>query len=389
MKKLLIATAALAMVAGTAQAQSSVTVYGVVDAGITDTTVDKTSSAGVVTSRNDKTTGNGSAYTSQRLGFRGTEDLGGGLKANFVYEFGLADTDGATAGNVDSGTDAAGNITTRVATVGLSGAFGALDIGRQNVIADKAWGVGDVGGANNFIGRAYTSSGKLNNSRSDRLINYVSPNFSGFTVHVAYGERNNENIKDFAATAVTAASTPSSSKETGLGLQYSAGALNAFLGYSKEEVRRDGARLIGSTSVTAATATAAEVSTSANKVGSDPKQYVLGANYDFKMAKAFVTYATAEDTNELGNKINDKKVTELGLAIPFGKTTLQLSMFDGENKATTTTKNDINGYQVGVLHAFSKRTTGYVVYGSAEDKLQGATTATETEQFGFGVRHAF
>jgi predicted porin len=389
MKKLLIATAALAMVAGTVQAQSSVTVYGVVDAGITDTTIDSTNSSGVVTSRNDKTTGNGGAYTSQRLGFRGTEDLGGGLKANFVYEFGLTDTDGATGGNVDSGTDAAGNITTRVATVGLSGAFGALDLGRQTTIAEKAWGVGDVGSGNNFFGRAYTSSTKLNNSRSDRLINYVSPKFSGFTVHAAYGERDNENIQDFAAVAAAdGPSQPSSSKEIGLGLQYSAGALNVFLGYSEEEIRRNGARLVGGAG-TAQTATAKAGSSTVDKVGSDPKQYVLGANYDFKMAKAFVTYATAEDTNEDGNKINDKKVMEVGVAIPFGKTTLQLSAFDGENKATTTTKNDINGYQVGVLHAFSKRTTGYVVYGSAEDKLQGATTATETEQFGFGVRHSF
>jgi predicted porin len=220
------------------------------------------------------------------------------------------------------------------------------------------------------------------------MINYISPKIAGFNVHLAYGERNNELIKDFAATASTDASTASSSKETGLGIQYSAGALNAFLGYSKEELRRDGARLIGG-SGTAATAIAKAGSSTVDKVGSDPEQYVLGANYDFKMAKAFVTYTMGEDTNEDGNKINDKRAIELGVAIPFGMTTLQLSMFDGQNKGTTTTTNDINGYQIGLLHAFSKRTTGYAVYGSAEDKLQGASTATETTQFGFGVRHAF
>jgi predicted porin len=388
MKKSLLALAALSAFATAAQAQSSVTVYGVVDAGITDTTVDSTNSSGVLTTRNDKTTGNGGAYTSQRLGFRGTEDLGGGLKANFVYEFGFNDSDGAAGNNLDTGTDTASPNTTRVATVGLSGAFGALDLGRQTTIADKAWGVGDVGSGNNFIGRAYTSSVKLNNSRSDRLINYVSPNFSGFTIHAAYGERDNENVQDFLAATSKAATTPSSVKETGLGLQYSAGALNAMIGYSKEEHRLNGARLVGGSGLDA-TASAKAGTSTVDKVGSDPKQLVIGANYDFKMAKAFVTYAAAEDTNEDGNKINDKKVTEIGVAIPFGKTTLQLSAFDGENKATTTTKNDISGYQVGVLHAFSKRTTGYVVYGSAEDKQQGATTKTETEQVGFGVRHAF
>jgi predicted porin len=360
MKKLLIATAALAMVAGTAQAQSSVTVYGVVDAGITELTTDTTAS-GATTSIKDKTTGNGGAYTSQRLGFRGTEDLGGGLKANFVYEFGLNDNDGVAA-DVDSGTDNATPTTTRVATVGLSGSFGALDIGRQTTIAEKAWGVGDVGSGNNFIGRAYTSSVKLNNSRSDRLINYVSPNFSGFTVHAAIGERNNE------ATTVTTADRV---KETGFGVQYSAGALNAMIGYSKEDKTLNGARLAGATT------------------GSNPEQLVIGANYDFKMAKAFVTYAQAEDKNATSQVINDKDVMEIGVAIPFGKTTLQLSMFDGENKPTTTTKSDLSGYQVAALYAFSKRTTGYVVYGADETKTSGSTDKVEKDTFGFGVRHSF
>jgi len=361
MKKLLIATAALAMVAGTAQAQSSVTVYGVVDAGITETTTDTTTS-GTTTSLKDKTTGNGGAYTSQRLGFKGTEDLGGGLKANFVYEFGLTDNDGASATDVDTGTDNAAPTATRVATVGLSGSFGALDIGRQTTIADKAWGVGDVGSGNNFIGRAYTSSVKLNNSRSDRLVNYVSPAFSGFTIHAAIGERNNEG---------TGATTADRVKETGFGVQYSAGALNAMIGYSKEDKTLDGARLSGATT------------------GSNPEQLVFGANYDFKVAKAFVTYATAEDKNATSQVINDKKVTEVGVAVPVGKTTLQASYFDGENKPTTTTKSDLSGYQVAALYAFSKRTTGYVVYGAEETKTSGSTDKVEKDTFGFGVRHSF
>ena len=354
MKKSLLALAALSAFATAAQAQSTVTVYGIVDAGITETTTDTTAS-GATTSIKDKTTGNGGAYTSQRLGFRGTEDLGGGLKANFVYEFGLNDNDGVAA-DVDSGTDNATPTTTRVATVGLSGSFGALDIGRQTTIADKAWGVGDVGSGNNFIGRAYTSSVKLNNSRSDRLVNYVSPAFSGFKVHAAIGERNNE-----ATTATTADRV----KETGFGVQYSAGALNAMVGYSKEDK----------------TLNSATVAT--------PEQLVFGANYDFKVAKAFVTYAQAEDRNSSNAVINDKKVTEVGVAVPFGKTTLQASYFDGENKPTTTTKSDLSGYQVAALYAFSKRTTGYVVYGAEETKTSGSTDKVEKDTFGFGVRHAF
>jgi predicted porin len=224
-------------------------------------------------------------------------------------------------------------------------------------IADKAWGVGDVGSGNNFIGRAYTSSTKLNNSRSDRLINYTSPSMSGFSVQVAYGTRQEKDTTSFNVTDEIT--------ESGLGLAYSAGKLNVMLGISKEDAKLNG--------------------TTINK----PEQMVLGANYDFGVAKAFVTYATADDQNNLGAKINDKKVTEIGAAIPFGKTTLQLSAFDGENKSTTTAKSDLSGYQVGVLHAFSKRTTAYAVYGVDEVKTSGASDKVERDTFGFGVRHSF
>ena len=358
MKKLLIATAALAMVAGTAQAQSSVTVYGVLDAGITELTTDTTNTSGVTTSVTSKTTGNGGAYTSQRLGFRGSEDLGGGLKANFVYELGINDSDAnASTTAVDGGSDTAAPTSTRVATVGLSGSFGALDIGRQTTIAEKAWGVGDVGSGNNFIGRAYTSSVKLNNSRSDRLVNYTSPRMSGFSVQVAYGNRQEKDTSTFTTTDEIT--------ESGLGLAYSAGKLNVMFGMSKEDAKLNG--------------------TTINK----PEQMVLGANYNFGVARAFVTYATADDRNSSGATINDKKVTEIGAAIPFGKTTLQLSAFDGENKPTTTTKSDLSGYQVGVLHAFSKRTTAYAVYGVDEVETSGSSAKVERDTFGFGVRHSF
>jgi predicted porin len=116
---------------------------------------------------------------------------------------------------------------------------------------------------------------------------------------------------------------------------------------------------------------------------------VFGANYDFKVAKAFVTYAQAEDRNSSNAVINDKKVTEVGVAVPFGKTTLQASYFDGENKPLTTTKSDLSGYQVAALYAFSKRTTGYVVYGADETKTSGSTDKVEKDTFGFGVRHSF
>ena len=88
MKKLLIASAALAMVAGTAQAQSSVTVYGLIDMGYTATENSSTTSAGATTTKKQSTTGNGDgALATSRFGVRGSEDLGAGRKANFVLEY--------------------------------------------------------------------------------------------------------------------------------------------------------------------------------------------------------------------------------------------------------------------------------------------------------------
>jgi predicted porin len=120
MKKSLIALAALATVAGAAQAQSSVSVYGIVDAGFnskdSDTIVVKSNAASVQTTKT-KAVSSGNESTS-RLGFRGTEDLGGGLKANFVVETGLVPTEATVS-----------TWNTRQAYVGLEGKLGTLNAG--------------------------------------------------------------------------------------------------------------------------------------------------------------------------------------------------------------------------------------------------------------------
>jgi predicted porin len=125
MKKSLIALGALSEFATAAQAQSSVTVYGILDAGYTSrdsTALKYTSSTNSISQTKTDTsgvTGVGSESTS-RLGFRGTEDLGGGLKANFVFETQL---------NPAEATITAWN--NRQAFVGLSGGFGSLNVGMQ------------------------------------------------------------------------------------------------------------------------------------------------------------------------------------------------------------------------------------------------------------------
>ena len=121
MKKSLLALAVLGAFAGAASAQSSITIYGIADAGIV---AESGNPAGSVT----KLTSGVSA--GSRLGFRGTEDLGGGLAAIFALETGiLLDTGGNAQGQVFANQN--GLVFGRQDYVGLTGGFGAVTAGRQ------------------------------------------------------------------------------------------------------------------------------------------------------------------------------------------------------------------------------------------------------------------
>jgi predicted porin len=182
MKKSLIALAALATVATAAQAQSSVTVYGVLDAGVINTTG---ASGGKVTALQN------GILSTPRLGFRGTEDLGGGLKANFNLENEFLVSDGTT-------TISTNTFFSRAAWLGLSGAFGEVKLGRQNTIAyDTAakfdpMGAGNLGGIITTVdsvdpttttGNSYNSYG---NTRWDNAVQYIAPTFNGVNAKAQY-----------------------------------------------------------------------------------------------------------------------------------------------------------------------------------------------------------
>jgi predicted porin len=192
MKKSLIALAALATVATAAQAQSSVTVYGIMDAGVRYNS--DASSAG-----SNVAFLNGGASTS-RIGFRGTEDLGGGKKANFVLESGLNPGTGASSQTV--------TLFDRTATVGLEDSkLGAINFGRSyNTgfyyaaagITDVLGLAGDGFGANPAVLAtdipnwrvnqviAVVSNTNLGTTRSDNNVSYASPVINGFQVRGSY-----------------------------------------------------------------------------------------------------------------------------------------------------------------------------------------------------------
>ena len=173
MKKSLIALAVLAA-SGAAMAQSSVTLFGTVDTGFAyvDNASGNDSVYGLSTSGN----------AASRLGFRGVEDLGGGLKAGFWLE-------GEIFG--DNGNAAGFNFRNR-STVSLAGGFGEVRLGRELTPVYSKFisydvfgqvGIGQFMGWSNWYGTKDDADGV----RSSNMISYYTPNFSGFTAGLGYG----------------------------------------------------------------------------------------------------------------------------------------------------------------------------------------------------------
>ena len=231
MKKSLIALAVLAA-SGAAMAQSSVTLFGVADAGVTF----------VDGARNWTGLTSGNQLTS-RIGFRGTEDLGGGLKANFNLESG--DNDLA----VGSSTVAF----SRAAWVGLSGNFGAIRVGRISSVGTQATAAFD------FNGISTTSSSRANNtglnpvtwygsSRRSNQFQYDTPAFGGLTAGLGVVLSGDNGGKSYTQARVNYANGPlaialvgesahSAANRTAWGLHgsYNLGVVKLGLGYDVAE----------------------------------------------------------------------------------------------------------------------------------------------------------
>lgn len=210
MKKTLIALAALASSA--AFAQSSVTLYGVADAGF-----------GKVTDQSGKlVSGDTLNNGTSRWGVRGTEDLGGGLKAGFNFEQGLNLTDGSIS-------KAGGGEFGRAAWVNLSGGFGDIRLGRSLTAAFYGVSAWELTGTANYsvVGNQFGYAAA--SARYSSQILYTSPSFSGFSFAIGHVLKGNN--EDNSITALNAI--------------YKNGPLVASLAYSKAKSEEDGHKAIG------------------------------------------------------------------------------------------------------------------------------------------------
>jgi predicted porin len=365
-----LVAAVLALVSASASAQSSVTLFGVVDAALS---VGKGSIA-------DRTRLVSGAMQSSRLGFRGTEDLGAGLAASFHLEAGL-NTDDGTMGSTNTNNQASGTGTAaagtqgltfnRRSTVSLSGGMGELRLGRD--YDPQFWNLttfdpfGSVGsglsltntnayGANPIgAGGPYARGGGVNGLgvRASNSISYFLPgNIGGFYGQVQYFM--GENLK-------TGAVTEDDGRGLGARVGYAAGPFDVAVAVQRSEF-----------------------------AAGDVKTINIGGQWNFGVARLLAQYNRDRVPGQ-----TDKSWL-IGGVMPVGP---------GEIRASySQLVSDVTGAEpkarkiaLGYVHNLSKRTAAYTTVarvrnsGGQSISLAGSTTGANTSSTGFdlGIRHSF
>jgi predicted porin len=343
MKKHLLAAAVATAIAAPAMAQN-VSVYGVIDTGI------QSYDSGAASAAQVTRTVDGALATS-RLGFKGTEDLGGGMKASFKLEARL---------NPAAGTNNSSNFFNRGANVTLSGGFGAITLGMNDTsgtqdIDSSVSQAGNLGLRPSFQATV-TGNGEIGGDVAD-VIRYATPTFNGFSAELGYTAN--------AGTAVTDAGTSISD----VLLKYSNGPLNVLFGSTKKD----------------ATTAAAETDFRA-----------LGISYN----AGFASFGFTTSTADVGSQTSRVKTNVFSAKMPMGNG-LTLHGVLANAKETSLAGGKGNGYTVAVTKALSKRTTVYGGYTSSTsdtaaafamsgNTLTGATTdGTDQSAVTIGVSHSF
>ncbi len=358
MKKSLIALAALAATASFAQ--STVTLSGLVDTAYVDTN----NKPG--TDDTKGLTANGSATTVLTLA--GSEDLGGGLKANFQLQLTPDFINGAgVEGTSVTGVSGATGRTVgtgQQAFVGLSGNFGTVKLGRVNTASLEAWLAGSAFGT--AIGSGYGSAGNIYTrysgtatatsesapTRFNGAVRYESPVFSGFSASLM---------------TVPKANPTSGESMNEIAAKYNNGPLNVVL--ASMEVKASG------TAATTSFLTGGLTANAKNKLNTLAANYTMGA----------ATLMGAYWTEKQGTTV-DANGYMIGGKYAMGATTLIASM--GKNNDKTTNNVDKKIYGIGADYALSKRTALYARF-DVRDADSVSAADDKTKRTAIGVRHSF
>jgi predicted porin len=351
MKKLAPIAAAI-LACGAAHAQSSVTVFGLLDVSVARFSGDGPSLSGVMTD----------GYQSSRLGFRGTEDLGGGLAASFWLEAALNPNNGSggttNTNNQSTGGTGSGGLTFgRRSTVSLSGkSWGELRVGRDytpgfwNLSNFHPFGTNGVGSAG-ILFYPVQGGARVTNVRASNSVGYFLPRLGGFYGQAMYA---------FGNTS-SAATNPDDGRLFGARVGYASGPVDVAVGYSKTKLTPVG----------------------------DFTQFNVGATYDFHVVKLFALWGE----NKVG--VTKTKPWNVGVHVPYGAGVFRVAY--GQVK-TTGVANDASQWTLGYVHNLSKRTALYTNYSQIDNKGTGTTynvgspvtlPGGKSKGWEVGVRHAF
>ena len=326
MKKLVIATL-LAAATGLASAQS-VTVYGIMDVNVSSS---KTDGAGTNTAMSEN------ALSTSRLGFKGSEDLGGGLKAEFQLESKVLPSTGVVGAGTTS--TASSQLFNRESWVGLNSTkFGAVRLGLTDV----------TDGVN--IDSSVTQIGELalgNELGTDKskVIRYTTPTFAGFSAQVGYANPDSTTTSEVTTNSIK-----------GAFVKYEAGKLGVYGGLESKNI--DGAY--------------------------NQKAKIIGAKYDFGFASVGAYHNIRDGATQATESTAEVKLTRISAAVPLGSGFSAHAAYL-KDKTSTQAATDYTGYKLAVTKAFSNRTTGYVAYINTD--YDGSTADNQTTVV--GIRHTF
>ncbi len=391
MKKSLLALAAMGAFAGAAQAQSSVTVYGILDTGFQGVTTRVGSAKTNIT----RFTGEGSETTS-RLGFRGTEDLGGGTSAFFTVEFALNTTNSMLSGDTNSG------LFNRQSFVGIAQkGVGQASVGTIYTPVHTAVGRTDPGQQNNMLGNVIYATSAAQGSgqttvaytvRYNNALALQTERMAGFQLNAIYNN-NNSNANNPSAN-----STVTNNTAFGVGVNYVWSKLNIdyAMNSSKQET-------IANSAVSAALLPqTAAIGTIPNQLGTSIGTLTnyVAAVYDFGILKAYAGYINTKYTSNLNSNVYlQRSAQQIGVRGNLTKTiegwaSAGNGSYRGPNSTTvgTTTYSstaDFTGYQVGANYWLSKRTNMYAIFGSTQSSTNGSIAAEGGSSYGLGLRHTF
>ena len=450
MKKSLFAVAALSAIAGTAQAQSSVTVYGILDMGYIGSNARETGSSGTglgygngAVNKYQKSAFGSSAEQTSRLGFKGTEDLGGGTSAFFTVELGLQPQNGNLSGSTDRDliqgtTNASGSaIDNRQSFVGLKkNGLGQAAIGRQYTPVFNAGAVTDPGQYNNVAGNVIYSSGSVYSSgdivaagtgnnvgftnRASNALTFKTDSLSGFTVSGMYA-LNNANQNQSASNNTSTGGGNTNWNGWGLSADFTWQKLYLTAAYQSFKTQytngiyaTSGTVInINGTSVTAGQTTSTGALFLPQQVAD--KQTYVGGTYDFGILKAYAQWVGRKVTNDttVSGVLNNGNTTSSTFSGEQANRTAQqigvrsyitpaieawASVGSGKYKGAPTTTIQapayVNfvAYQLGGNYYLSKRTNLYAIYGqqqSTSGTLGIAGSGSTANQYALGLRHTF